>query len=90
MAQRQLPSASAVAMAARSAWDRRGSPPAVTATVTSPCRVTAGVHAAEAAASSARTHQIRSRSAAAATAALTAGSSVAAWTSQAPARSPSR
>ena len=84
------PSASASAIAERSRWDLRGSPPEVTATVTSPCLVTAGVLAADPAASSARTHQIRSRSASSATAAFTALSLVAAWTSQAPLRSPAR
>ena len=50
----------------------------------------AGVQAADASASSARTYQVHCCSAAAATAEFTAGSSVHAQTSQAPAQSPAR
>src|SRR5258707_218755 len=53
-------------------------------------RTEAGVQAADAPASSARTYQVRWASAAAATAALTSWSSVHAQTSQAPAQSPAR
>ena len=67
---------------------RRGSPPAVTATLISSTRPLAGVQAAEASLSSARTHQIRFASASAATAVFTARSSVHACTSQAPSQSP--
>ena len=74
-------------MASRSERARRGSPPAVTATVTDPLRATAGVQAADRAASSARTHQTRSASAWAATRSSVARSPVAVCTSQAPARS---
>ena len=68
----------------RSSAARRGSRPALTATVTGPARPTAGTQAAEAAASSARAHHRRCRSASAATASLTSGWSVQASTSQAP------
>ncbi len=83
------PSASTVATKrSRSAAARRGLRPALTATVTTPDRPVAGTQAADAVASSARTHQIRCRSASAATAALTPGWSVQVNTSQAPSRSP--
>ena len=79
---------SASAIWSRSARALAGAPPALTATTTSPCRWTAGTHAAEASRSSARTQKTRSASASAATMALTAGWSVQACTSQTPSRSP--
>jgi hypothetical protein len=66
----------------------RSGSPLTTPNRTSPAWPDAGVQAAEAAASSARTDQIRAASASWATAAFTAGSSVHAQTSQAPAQSP--
>ena len=84
------PVSSRSAIALRSATARRGSPPAPTATVTSPERATAGVQALDALASSARTHHSREASASAATASSTARSPVAVCTSQAPSRSVAR
>ena len=72
----------------RSSAARRGSRPALTATVTGPARPTAGTQAAEADASSARAHHRCCRSASAATASFTSGWSVQASTSQAPSVSP--
>ena len=74
--------------ASRTPIARRGSPPPRTATVTGPCRVTAGVHALAAVRSSARTQKIRRSAAAALTAAAAVRSSTATWTSHAPSRSP--
>ena len=51
------------AIASRTATARRGSPPPSTATVTGPCRVTAGVQAVAACRSSARTQKTRRSSA---------------------------
>ena len=59
------------ARASRRATARRGSRPALTDSVTSPERATAGTQAGESAASSARTHQTRAASQAAATSAST-------------------
>ncbi len=77
-------------MSSRSAADCRGSRLPSTATVTEPCRPTAGVHAVASVASSLRTQKIRRSSAAAETSRLACGSLVAATTYQAPSRSEGR
>ncbi|TWJ27611.1 hypothetical protein JD81_01102 [Micromonospora sagamiensis] len=76
--------------ASRVARERCGSPPPSTATVTGPCRVTAGVQALAANRSSARTQKIRRSAATALTAAAAARSSTATCTSHAPFRSAGR
>ena len=83
------PVSSAAATASRMARERPGSRPPDTATkMPSALRATAGVHAAEREALSARTHHMRRPSASAATASSVARSPVAVCTSQAPEMSP--
>ena len=84
------PVSRAVATASRRAMARRGSPPALTAILTSSTTATAGVQAAEASWSEALTHQMRCASASAETCASTAASPVAVWTNQTPSTSEGR
>jgi hypothetical protein len=84
------PRSSASRMADRMAAERRCSPPASTPTERPSYSKDAGVTAVPSRATSARTQKMRRRSAPSTIAALTAGSSVAASTYQAPSRSSSR